>query len=79
MIGAKVQTGERGGEGALIDEVIDGTPAEDSGLQKGDLVVAIEGDRITDGIALIVSIRAHQPGETLEFTVVRDGEEQTSR
>ena len=52
------------------------SPAEGSGLQKGDVVVAIEGERITDGIALIVSIRAHQPGETLEFTVLRDGEEQ---
>ena len=75
VIGAKVQTGERGGEGALIDEVIDGTPADESGMKKGDLVVALEGDKITDGIALIVSIRAHQPGETLAFTVKRDGEE----
>jgi putative serine protease PepD len=77
VIGAKVQTGERGGEGALIDEVIDGTPADDSGMKKGDLVVALEGDKITDGIALIVSIRTHQPGETLAFTVERDGEEKT--
>src|SRR5205085_5902214 len=75
VIGAKVQTGDRGGDGALIDEVLDGTPAERSGLKKGDLVVALEGDKITDGIALIVSIRAHQPGETLAFTVERDGQE----
>ena len=77
VIGAKVQTGERGGEGALIDEVIDGTPADDSGMKKGDLVVALEGEKVTDGIALIVSIRSHQPGETLAFTIKRDGEEQT--
>jgi putative serine protease PepD len=77
VIGAKVQTGERGGDGALIDEVIDGTPADESGLKKGDVVVALEGDRITDGIALIVSIRSHQPGETLAFTVMRNGEERT--
>jgi putative serine protease PepD len=77
VIGAKVQTGERNGEGALIDEVLDGTPADDSGLRKGDVVVAIEGHRITDGIALIVSIRSHQPGETLVFTVLRDGQERT--
>jgi putative serine protease PepD len=77
VIGAKVQTGEQGGDGALIDEVIDGTPADDSGLEKGDLVVALDGDKITDGIALIVSIRAHQPGETLAFTLMRDGEEKT--
>jgi putative serine protease PepD len=77
VIGAKVQTGQRDGSGAEIDEVIDDTPADDAGLKKGDVVVALEGLRVTDGIALIVSIRSHQPGETLEFTVLRDGDEQT--
>jgi putative serine protease PepD len=75
VIGAKVQTGQRDGSGAEIDEVIEDTPAEDAGLEKGDLVVALEGEKVTDGIALIVSIRSHQPGETLTFTVVRDGNE----
>ena len=75
VIGAKVQTGQRDGSGAEIDEVIEDTPAEDAGLEKGDVVVAVEGQKVTDGIALIVSIRSHQPGETLTFTVVRDGDE----
>ncbi len=77
VIGAKVQTGQRDGSGAEIDEVIDDTPAADAGLEEGDVIVALEGEKVTDGIALIVSIRAHQPGETLEFTVLRDGEEKT--
>jgi putative serine protease PepD len=75
VIGAKVQTGQRDGNGAEIDSVVDGTPADDAGLQKGDVIIALEGHRVTDGIALIVSIRSHQPGETLTFTVVRDGDE----
>ena len=41
------------------------------------MVTAIDGERVTDGIALIVMIRTHQPGETLEFTVVRGGDERT--
>ena len=77
VIGAKVQTGEDEGTGAEISEVLDGTPAEASGLQKGDLITEVNGERVSDGIALIVAIRAHQPGETLEFTVLRDGEEST--
>ena len=77
VIGAQVQTGQRDGTGARIDEVNDGTPAEESGLQKGDVIVAVEGARVTDGIALIVAIRSHQPGETLEFTVERDGDERS--
>jgi len=75
VIGAKVQTGRREGAGAEIDSVMAGSPAEDSGLRAGDLVVAIDGERVSDGIALIVAIRTHQPGETVEFTVLREGEE----
>ena len=75
VIGAKVQTGQGDGSGAEIDEVMAGTPAERAGLEDGDLITAVEGERVTDGIALIVAIRAHQPGETLAFTVERDGDE----
>ena len=75
VIGAKVETGQRDGSGAQVDEVVSGTPADTAGLEKGDVVVALNGQKVTDGIALIVAIRAHQPGETLTFTVLRDGDE----
>ncbi|GAB2445872.1 hypothetical protein GCM10027062_28570 [Nocardioides hungaricus] len=78
VIGAQVRTGgEPTGEGAEIDEVMPDTPAEKGGLRKGDVITEVDGERVTDGIALIVAIRAHRPGETVEFTVVRDGEERT--
>jgi len=77
VIGAKVQTGgDDAGTGALIDEVMPDTPAEDSGLEQGDIVTEVNGQRVTDGIALIVAIRTFQPGQTIEFTVRRSGEEQ---
>jgi len=77
VIGAKVQTGQDTGAGAEIDEVLKNTPADKSGLRKGDVVTAVNGERVPNGIALIVAIRAHQPGEKLEFTVERDGKERT--
>ncbi len=78
VIGAKVQTGGVvDGEGAIIDDVIEDTPAQDAGLQKDDRVIAVDGQRVTDGIGLIVAIRSHQPGETVDFTLVRDGAERT--
>ena len=72
-----MQTGESDGNGAEIDSVVPGTPADDGGLQKGDVITEVDGERVTDGIALIVAIRTHQPGETVEFTIERDGEERT--
>ena len=78
VIGATVRTGGRDdGSGALIEEVQADTPAQRAGLEKDDLVTEIDGERVTDGIALIVMIRTHQPGDTLEFTVVRGGDERT--
>ncbi len=76
VIGAKVQTGGADGAGALIDSVVSGQPAAKAGIEKGDVVIALEGEKVTDGIALIVAIRTHQPGETLAFTIERDGDEQ---
>jgi putative serine protease PepD len=76
VIGAKVQTGgDADGTGARIDEVMPDTPAEASGLAEGDVVTEVNGQRVTDGIALIVAIRTYQPGETIEFTVRREGDE----
>jgi putative serine protease PepD len=77
VIGAKVVTGTDDGAGAQISEVSSGTPAEQAGLRKGDLVTSLDGTRVADGIALIVAIRSHQPGERVELEVTRDGEQLT--
>jgi putative serine protease PepD len=79
VIGAQVETGGDDGNGARIDKVNPDTPAQEAGLRKDDVVTAVEGERVTDGIALIVAIRTHQPGETIEFTIKRGGEERTIR
>ena len=76
VIGANVNTSEST-EGATVVEVQAGTPADEAGLLKGDRIVAVDGERVPDGVSLIVAIRTHRPGETIELTVVRDDEERT--
>ena len=51
-----------------------GTPAADAGLRKGDVVTGVDDTQVDDGIALIVAIRAHQPGQTVTLTVRREGQ-----
>jgi putative serine protease PepD len=76
VIGANVNTGERR-NGAEIVEVPAGTPADRAGLEKGDIVLAVDGKPVSDGIGLIVAIRSHQPGETIKLTVRHDGQQRT--
>lgn len=77
VIGAQVRTGgEQESEGATITEVMPDTPAERAGLRKDDVITRVGDQPVNDGIALIVAIRTHRPGETVEMSVVRGGEEQ---
>jgi putative serine protease PepD len=77
VIGAQVRTGgELDAEGATITEVMPDTPAERAGLRKDDVITAVDDQPVSDGIALIVAIRTHLPGETVEMSVLRGGDEQ---
>ncbi len=76
VIGAQVRTGgEPDAVGATITEVMPDTPASRAGLEADDVIVSVDDQPVSDGIALIVAIRTHLPGETVEMSVVRGGEE----
>ncbi|MCD6640019.1 MAG: trypsin-like peptidase domain-containing protein, partial [Nocardioides sp.] len=78
IIGAQVRTADNGtAPGALITDVTSGSPAAAAGLEQNDVVTHVNGQVVSDGIALIVAIRTHVPGEEIELTVVRDGDERT--
>jgi len=78
VIGATVNTGSQDDRGARVNEVGSGSPAAAAGLRADDVVTAVNGQRVGDGIALIVSIRTHQPGDTIQLTYLRDGRERTA-
>jgi membrane-associated protease RseP (regulator of RpoE activity) len=59
-----------------VSAVVSGSAASAAGLERGDRIVAIDGNRIDDWNDLKRNIEAHG-GEPTEFTVVRDGREHT--
>lgn len=61
-------------EGALIAGLFPDGPAEEAGLEVGDVIVSIEERAITDVGGLNEVLRDFEPGETVVVTVVRDGE-----
>jgi putative serine protease PepD len=76
VIGANVDT-KPSTRGALVIGVPAGSPAAAAGLREGDRIIAVEDVRVADGVALIVAIRAHRPGERIHLTLVRDGAQRT--
>jgi S1-C subfamily serine protease len=64
-----------GQAGAVISEVTTGTGAAEAGLQADDVVIGFDGVPINGIGDLQAQVRAHQPGETVEIIVLRDGTE----
>ena len=65
--------GESAPRGALVGDVTPGSPAERSGLEKGDIIVALNGKPITDSNQLRMRIAMMAPGTTANLIVWRGG------
>lgn len=61
--------------GILIFRVEPSGPADAADLVAGDVVVEFDGDEVEVIEDLYAALRDHDPGETVELIVVRDGEE----
>ncbi|HUF16294.1 MAG TPA: trypsin-like peptidase domain-containing protein [Acidimicrobiia bacterium] len=66
-----------GQAGAVITAVVDGSGAEAAGIQVDDVVVEFDRVPVLGWGDLIAQVRAHQPGETVEVGLLRDGEQIT--
>jgi len=60
--------------GALIYEVTPNSPAAKGGLQRGDIVTAVDGKRIINYTELPFLIGRLRPGMETELSIVREGE-----
>ncbi|MFH8443809.1 trypsin-like peptidase domain-containing protein [Streptomyces sp. NPDC018026] len=69
--GARVSA--KGGDGGPA--VTTGGPGAKAGIKPGDVITAVDGQRVHSGEELIVKTRAHRPGDRLELTLERDGKE----
>ena len=78
--------------GALITDVVAGSPADDAGLHGstgettfqlqrvktgGDVVVAVDGKPVLENNDLSTLIATHRPGDTVTLEILRDGNKQS--
>ncbi|WP_079032469.1 S1C family serine protease [Streptomyces specialis] len=82
VIGVTLDTGYLG-EGARVGSstgdpaVVPGGPADEAGVEEGDVITEVDGAPVRGSDELIVRIRSHRPGDELTLTVERDGEERS--
>ena len=68
--------GLSGTNGALVSDVEAGSPAASAGLERGDVITALNGEAVKDSNTLRNEVAELLPGTEAKLTVVRGGEEQ---
>ena len=62
--------------GVYINEVLKGGAADKAGLKKNDVIVAIDGQKVTDGASVQAMVNGYHPGDKATITYIRDGKTQ---
>lgn len=61
-------------EGAYVNAVNEGSAAEAAGIQKGDVIVALDGQEVAGSSELTSMLKQYHAGDTATITVSRSGE-----
>lgn len=64
--------------GLYVNEVVDGGGAQAAGLKKGDIITKVDGIRILNSSDLQEKVGRLRPGDKVQLSYVRDGNERTA-
>jgi S1-C subfamily serine protease len=77
-------------QGVLVEQVLNGGPAGDAGIKGasgqatiagqtvpigGDIITKVDGEEVTGMDDVISAVNAHEPGDELTMTILRDGQQ----
>ena len=64
-------------DGAIVVSITPGSPAENVGLRRADVITKLDGKDIDTADALVEAVRAKKPGDKVSLTFVRGEQERT--
>jgi len=62
-------------EGVYVEAVTDHSGAMEAGIKKGDIIKAIDGEKVSTSNDLQSKVGLHHPSDIVEITLLRDGKE----
>ena len=65
--------------GIAIVSVVDGSAADKAGLQKGDVIIKVNDDKVTNMAYLKYLLYKYKVGDTIEMTYIRGTKEMTTK
>ena len=71
--GVKNQIGYNGGSGIAVQQVFSGSPADQAGIQPGDVILQADGKDVSDIKSLHDYIASKKPGDTIRLNVWSQG------
>lgn len=63
--------------GAVVRDIVDDSPAEEAGIQDGDVIVEFNGKPIADADDLSSAVRSAKPGDTVNLVLYRDDQKKS--
>jgi serine protease Do len=67
----------RDASGAIVAQVTPDSPAAQAGLQQGDVITSLNGQKLTNSSALQVAVTEMNPGNTITLGITRNGQPMT--
>ena len=75
QLGIRASNGTSGTQlGAQVEDITQGSAAAQAGLQKGDLITAIDGTPVVGSESLVAQVRSHEVGKEVTLSVLRGSE-----
>ena len=64
-------------KGAVVVDVVPGSPAENGGLQQADVITRFGGQGVESADDLVSAVRSHKPGDKIDVTYYRGANQKT--